>query len=207
MDRLVDGSHWPIERITMENALPQHETSAGRRWSVQARDRHCLGEGRVIVFAHQGPMEQQTMTDLVTIAERFSLEQGDALATRKRLVGVLIEGLENAVRHVDEQERDSIFAVLTSRDDRYSITVGNAMPVATAVVLADRLSILNDMDDADVKEHYLKLLSNNARSSNGGAGLGLLSMARKSLRPISCRTDRLGHTSVGFCIEIAIARS
>lgn len=161
----------------------------------------------MIVFAHQGSMDQQAMTDLVGIAERFSLAQDDALATRKRLIGVLIEGLENAIRHVGEKDRDSIFAVLASHGDRYAITVGNAMPVATAVVLADRLSILNQMDDADVKEHYLKLLSNTARSSNGGAGLGLLSMARKCLRPISCWTDRLDHTSVGFCIEVAIART
>jgi hypothetical protein len=191
----------------MNNAMHQRSMSAGQQWSVEASARHCLDDGRVIVFAHQGQIDQQTMTDLVGVAERYSLENSDVLTTRKRLVGVLVEGLENAVRHVGDGDRESVFAVLSSHGDRYTITVGNAMPLATAVVLSNRVSILNEMDDADVKEHYLKLLSNTARSRNGGAGLGLLSMARKSLRPIACRTDRLDHTTVGFCLELAVARS
>ncbi|MEO8066989.1 MAG: DUF6272 family protein [Flavobacteriales bacterium] len=190
----------------MSNVTNQFEAAIGLQWSVQARDRHSSHEGRSVVFAHQGALTQDGMAELLTIAEQHALDQGDALTTRKRLVGVLVEGLENAHRHVVAELSESIFAVLACNSERYTITVGNAMPMVTAALLSHRVSVLNEMDDTDVKEHYLKLLSNDARSNNGGAGLGLLTMARKSLRPLGCITDRLDAAHVGFAMELSVAR-
>ena len=64
--------------------------------------------------------------------------------------------------------------------------------------------ILNEMDEADLKEHYLKLLSNSARSEHGGAGLGLLTMARKSAKPIVVRTARLCSMAAFLIMEVRI---
>lgn len=190
----------------MTNATNPFQAAIGQQWSLDARDRHCPRDGQVIVFAHQGPLTQDGVAELVAIAERYSLDQGDALATRKRMVGVLLEGLENAYRHVSEDLRESVFAVLVCSNERYNITVGNAMPMVTAALLSHRLSVLNEMDDTDVKEHFLKLLSNKGRTTNGGAGLGLLTMARKSLRPLACVSDRLDAAHVGFAMELSVAR-
>ena len=74
----------------------------------------------------------------------------------------------------------ALFALLVRRDGGYGLSVGNALPSASAAVLADRVATLNHMDEADLREHYLKLLANEGRTERGGAGLGLLTMVRKS---------------------------
>ena len=191
----------------MSNATNPFQAAIGQQWSVDARDRYCPSDGQVIILAHQGPLTQDGVAELVAIAERHSLDHGDSLATRKRMVGVLLEGLENAYRHVAEELRESVFAVLVCNSERYTIAVGNAMPMVTAALLSHRLSVLNEMDDTDVKEHFLELLSNKDRTNNGGAGLGLLTMARKSLRPLGCVSDRLDAAHVGFAMELSVARA
>ncbi|MFZ1688335.1 MAG: DUF6272 family protein [Flavobacteriales bacterium] len=190
----------------MNNLTNPFQVEIGQQWSVEARDRRCAQDGRTIVFAHQGELTQDGLAELVAIAEHYSLVQCDDVSTRKRLVGVLVEGLENAHRHVTAAFRQSIFAVLTCNNERYMVAVGNAMPIVTAALLSHRVSILNEMDDVDVKEHYLKLLSNTGRTKSGGAGLGLLTMARKSRRPVSCISDRLDAAHVGFAMELVVVR-
>jgi hypothetical protein len=74
----------------------------------------------------------------------------------------------------------------------YLLATGNAVPPATATLLTHRMGILNQMDPQDLREHFLKLLANNSRTQEGGSGLGLLAIARRSTRPMVARTSSLG---------------
>ncbi|MBK6891554.1 MAG: hypothetical protein IPH00_00020 [Flavobacteriales bacterium] len=50
----------------------------------------------------------------------------------------------------------------------------------------------------------MKLLTNDSRSTNGGAGLGLLTLARKSVRPILTTSDTLGPFTSYFSFELPV---
>jgi hypothetical protein len=119
---------------------------------------------------------------------------------------VVVEGLENAHRHVSPELNDSVYAVLTCTEECYQLTVGNIMPLVTATVLGHRIAILNEMDESDIKEHYLRLLSHDARTAKGGAGLGLLTMARKTMKPMICNIERLDAAFVGVSLRLSVAR-
>lgn len=176
----------------------------GRRWLDEARERSLEDPASSVVFAHHGPIDHDMVEQLVRTAEGSSLFAEEGVAIRKRLINVLLEGLENIHHHALAILRDASFAVLVRERQGYVFTAGNAVPVATAALLTHRVSILNEMDGADLKEHYLKLFSNDARSINGGAGLGLLTIARKSVRPILTRTSPLGPYSAFFALELRV---
>jgi hypothetical protein len=176
----------------------------GQQWLEDSLLR-CLEDpsGRV-VFAYHGAMDHEQVQRLITEAENASLTNEDGVAQRKRMMNVLVEGLENVYHHSLPSHKEAAFA-LCVRDSRgYRLAFGNAVPLAMAALITHRVGILNEMDEADLKEHYLKLLSNSARSEHGGAGLGLLTMARKSTRPLAIRTAKLSQEAAFLTMEARV---
>ncbi|MEO8591284.1 MAG: DUF6272 family protein [Flavobacteriales bacterium] len=147
------------------------------------------------------------MEALLATAEEASLSLRDAVSMRKRLFNVLVEGLDNIRLHASEDHRESIFAVLVDTPAGYKLLMGNALPVAMAALLTHRVGVLNEMDEADLREYHLKLLANDGRTERGGAGLGLLTMARKSARPMVTHTFPRDEGSAYFALELAVLRT
>jgi len=140
----------------------------------------------------------------IGLAEAFSMERKDPKTIRKRLVNVLLEALENLSRHVEDKDRDTTFARLGRLAGSYVLVVGNALPSAVAAVLLSRVDILNDMIEDDLKLHYMGLLKNDSRTANGGAGLGLVTMVRRSRRPVLARSYAISEQQALLVLELAI---
>lgn len=187
----------------MDTVMPHLDI--GRKWLDDACTRLTRAAGSRVLFSHHGSLDHDTVHHLLATAETSSLEMADDIGPRKRMMNVLVEGLENIQRHSLPTHREIAFAMLGRHVGGYSISLGNAVPTAIAALIGHRVGILNEMDDADLKEHYLKLLSNGARSDHGGAGLGLLTMARKSERPIDVRTCKLGTSIALLVMELRVS--
>ncbi len=141
---------------------------------------------------------------MLATVEAYCRDCGDPVTVRKRLVQVLLESLDNLCRHAKGVFGDSSFVLLVRSGDGYRLCSGNAVPAATGVLLMHRIGILNSMGQEDLREHYLKLLSNSGRTLNGGAGLGLMSMARKVVRPILGTAHGLGPFTSYFTFEMQV---
>lgn len=173
-------------------SLPLAECTAGPEVSV--------------VFDHNGAVDHAMVEHLLGVAEQASLTAGDPVALRKRLFTVLVEGLENMHHHGHEDFRDRAFALLTAGPDGYRMMLGNVLPVATAALLAQRVGILNEMREEDLKELHLQLLSDQGRTGHGGAGIGLLTMARKSTAPLRVHSRPMGGDLACFALELHLRR-
>ena len=68
----------------------------------------------------------------------------------------------------------------TVGEQAYSITYGNWVLKDVKETLEENLSTIVSKDDSELKEYYLEILNNSGFSTKGGAGLGLIDMARKS---------------------------
>ena len=184
--------------------LPDH--ALDQHWARPALDHLLSGSGHRVVFSHTGPVDHTVVEDLLARAEAASLAAGDAVTVRKRLFNVLVEGLENVHHHAVEGHRSSAFAVLVDTGDGYRLALGNSMPVARAALLTHRVEVLNSMDEADLKQHFMLMLGNDSRTERGGAGLGLLTMARKCHRPMVVRTFPMDQHSAYLVMEVAVLR-
>jgi hypothetical protein len=158
-----------------------------------------------IVLAHAGPVKAAMIAGMLDAADAHCRQCNDPVTVRKRLIQVLLESVDNICRHATGALGESS-AVLVARDGAgWLLFTGNVVPAATAVLLAHRIGILNSMGREDLRDHYLRLLSNTDRSRNGGAGLGLLTMARKTARPILVAAEPMGPFTSYFTFEMRVA--
>jgi hypothetical protein len=152
-----------------------------------------------VVLRLTGEVGHAELERFVQHAEAWSLEAADGVVTRKRLLNVLVEALENLRMHTDPSLAHTSFAVLKADEQAFTLLIGNAMPSATAAVMNHRIEVLNAMSEADLKQHYLLLLGNSGRTDRGGAGLGLITIARKSARPLNV-TSRVRDEATRYLI-------
>jgi hypothetical protein len=176
----------------------------GQRWLHDARIRAVEDVSARVVVAYSGLIDHARVQQILADAESASLQAEDTMPLRKRMMNVLVEGLENIHHHTLPSHREASCIVLARDSNGYSVSLGNAVPLAMAALITHRVGILNEMDEADLKEHYLKLLSNSARSEHGGAGLGLLTMARKCTKPLVVSTSRLCPTAAFLTMEMRV---
>lgn len=181
------------------SGVPLHQ-----HWNTAIRAGMASAWSGEVVFEHTGPMHHADVDRSIGLAEAFSVQRNDPKAIRKRLVNVLVEALENLSRHVEDKDRDTTFARLGRSANSYVLVVGNALPMAVAAVLMSRVEILNDMDDEDLKQHYLGLLKNDSRTANGGAGLGLVTMVRRSGRPVQARCYPINEQQTLLVMELSM---
>lgn len=163
--------------------------------------------GTSVIFEHFGPLDQDVVGRLLESADATSRASNDPMPVRKRLITVLTEGSENTHRHVRSEHRSSSFVVLAQSPEGYRLAVGNALPHEAAKDLQGRVETLNKLDDPALKEGYMEVLSNGLRTKNGGAGLGMWAMARRSTRPMLAWTLPLDAASAYFVLELAIQRN
>ena len=186
----------------MEHAIPLPEMS--QRWLEKARSRLLVEPSDRLVFEHSGAVHADLIPNMLDRVEAHSHASGDTVMLRKRLIHILVESVDNMNRHALGILADASFALLVRNKEGYRFTTGNAVPFATAMLLSRRVEILNAMGAEDLKDHYMKLLANESRSLNGGAGLGLLTLARKSMRPIITTSDTLGPFTSFFSFELHV---
>ena len=98
---------------------------------------------------------------------------------RKRLFMYVLESLQNVSRHVDKNEHSSMSLVVYSKSKGgYTVTTGNVIPTANIVDLKSRLDEINKLHPNEIRNVYRQMLSTSEFNSRGGAGLGLIEMAK-----------------------------
>lgn len=137
--------------------------------------------GRQLMFAYRGQVTGDNSVLLLTLLEK-EMELSDySFIGRKRLFMFVLENLQNITRHsLNLGKHGMSIVVYTKSDKGYTVTTGNAIVKEEVNELKDRLLEINRLDPEQIKETYRTVLQTSDLSSKGGAGLGLLEMARKT---------------------------
>ena len=69
--------------------------------------------------------------------------------------------------------------ILAQNMDEYQLTCTNMVRVETAKKITNALEHIKRMNEKELKNHYMEVLSNEQYSVQGGAGLGLITIALK----------------------------
>lgn len=138
---------------------------------------------------YKGEMNHQIMRSFAFMANRKIAEKNIPTPIRKKVFHVMIECLQNITKHsddFDEKEKqigNGLFVVGQNKDSFYVVT-GNLIGNEKMKVLEDRINLLNNADKAKLKELFLKQMMDGVLTEKGGAGLGLIDIARKSGRKL-----------------------
>ncbi len=134
---------------------------------------------------YKGEMNHQIARSFAFMANRKIAEKNVPSSVRKRLFHIMIESLQNITKHSDDfdendkQIGNGLFIVGYNKTVFYVIT-GNLIRNEKMKALEERLIILNSSTQAELKALFLKQMMEGNLNEKGGAGLGLIDIARKT---------------------------
>jgi len=166
-----------IELVIMIK-LPQMNDISYSFYQSFSEDKFCLlYDGNIL----------DEVTDKIIDLSEFNFEnQSDYAKSRKKVSFLLAECFQNIIRHggkvnrEDSRNIDTGFFLTRNINDTYYITSANLIKKENISGLKERLNRVNSLDKDSLKALYLEELENKGFSEKGGAGLGLIEIARKS---------------------------
>ncbi|NMF90567.1 biofilm regulation protein kinase SiaB [Aromatoleum petrolei] len=97
--------------------------------------------------------------------------------------------------------------IIVSRDDegRYVVSAGNVVLAADGRALEARIAELAAMDKAELKAAFkAQMRAPRDPDARTGAGLGLIDLARRASRPLSCNLKPLDDAHAFFSLRVVI---
>ena len=142
--------------------------------------REIMMEDR-LMFVYRGVVTNQNSEALLLLLEKEMEQSEFGFIGRKRLFMFVLESLQNVSRHSVNGDSDIMSLVVYSKKDRgYTVTTANVINAADEEELREQLDLLNRLDAPEIRKLYREKLSTTDLSSKGGAGLGLIEMAKKT---------------------------
>ena len=134
-----------------------------------------------LMFAYRGEVTGDNSVGLLTLLEREMEFSDFSLLGRKRLFMFVLENLQNITRHgVANSEEMTSLVVYHKTADGYTVSTGNALKKSDVKGLRSNLEKINSLDSDKIREVYRTMLQDTKIGRKGGAGLGLMEMARKT---------------------------
>lgn len=133
------------------------------------------------MFAYRGVVTNDNSVPLLMLLENEMKSSEYGYLGRKRLFMFVLESLQNVQRHSNKNLHANMSLVVYSKTDNgYTVSTGNVIHNENIDILKSKLDEVNKLETDDIRNVYREMLSNSKLSSKGGAGLGLIEMAKKT---------------------------
>lgn len=136
-----------------------------------------------IILSFKGDFNQDLVNAILLLAEREPDVQSGATLVRARVFSIMVECMQNirkygAVNASGSELKPGIVLVCRS-ENGYALRTGNLIANNEIAPLKEKLEKLKTLNKDDLKALHKKVLSETKLSEKSGAGLGLISIARK----------------------------
>lgn len=160
--------------------------------------RKCFSGDKICIF-YRGNFDDIFTDKLISLAE-YEVEK----KAKKRISFLISESFQNIVRHGNHDlstANDSLFGIRAVAPFSH-IFSSNTITEKEKNYLEEKLNFINKLDPEELKQLYTKVLSEGGLSDKGGAGLGLIEMAKRSKKPIQTEFKKLKDDVFAFNMQI-----
>lgn len=160
-----------------------------------------------LTYVYKGVFNPSLTDKILALAETNLNLLGEVVKTQKKVYFVMVESLQNITRHqdVDQERNNQAFFVVQNKDGKYGMASGNVIENENIPSLKEKLDKINSLDAEALKAHYKDVLENTGLSDKGGAGLGLIEIARRSGGKLAYEFKTLSNSSSFFYFKSRIA--
>lgn len=142
-------------------------------------------QGSTMEYTYRGSFTTKVTDTILSLTESNLQNDNVEKKIRKRVFFIIVEGLQNVTRHQSSGESDELAGypglfVVQYKPDGYYITTGNLINISHKETIKRQIDKINSLDKQQLKEYSLEVLDEGEFSDKGGAGLGLIEIARKS---------------------------
>lgn len=158
-----------------------------------------------LMFVYRGIVTNENSESLLMLLEKEMENSEFGFVGRKRLFMFVLESLQNVTRHSDRSQYGEMSLVVYSKTDTgYTVSTGNVIETDKIEELKTKLEEINRLDSDEIRNVYRQMLSNAEFSSKGGAGLGLIEMAKKTGNKLDYDFIRLDNNFSYFILSKTI---
>jgi hypothetical protein len=143
-----------------------------------------------LLLCFNGPFSQSLIEEIGNALKKYLQSQSIPSSSALDVFAAYIEITQNIREYASSHgygETEASATVVIGRDEegRYVITAGNLIEITDGEKLVGWINALAAMDKAQLRATYKEQLRK-PREGDGGAGLGLIDIARKASQPFSC---------------------
>jgi hypothetical protein len=173
-------------------------------------DLHCLLKQSDFSYVYNGDFSQELTDRILSFAESAVDSHAESTKVKKKLYFVMVESLQNVARHSEaapdtKQKNASSFFIIQSLKQHYYLTSANSIDKKDIEPLREKLEHVNSLDKDALKLYSNEILTQGAFSEKGGAGLGLVEMARKSGNKLAFDFSDINNAISYFYFQLKIS--
>lgn len=171
--------------------------------------------GGDVLVEHVGDFSSALIDSILPTMERKLQESVKSENIRKRTFHIFVECAQNLYHHIAPANAvgkrygtDKVGAILLTKDDSgCRITTGNFISKDKSAELGELIGKINNLDEDQLRALYRDTVSNKGFSEKGGAGLGMIDMARKSKHKLNCQFIPINDTPglVFFSFDVCVS--
>lgn len=148
-----------------------------------------------IFFCFSGPVSQELLVEIGSILKQKIKLEDAGNSTALRVFSMVVEQAQNIIHYSAERcpklnptkpgEEISIGIIAVGYENgHYFVLSGNMVEEEKVSRLQDKLTKLQKMTKAELKQHYKEQRKKGPDYGSKGAGLGFIDMAKKASRPL-----------------------
>lgn len=140
-------------------------------------------ENNCFAFYYQGKFTDDLPLKVITDTKPKLLKNRDTYRFHQKISFISIECLQNVIRHaVKAKEMESYNSkfLIQKTNDRITIITGNLMENSEVEDLKERIEELKKLSKKDLSFRYKIQLEKGSMTKRGGAGLGLISIIKRT---------------------------
>jgi hypothetical protein len=166
-----------------------------------------------VIINHKGMIDLEVIDDILLKLKNYLQEKQFELVIRKRVYTLAVECLDNIYKHADHSihiaEIISEFPprfIIEKINDDFQIHTGNIIFDVNREKISNKIERLNKLTPEEINNLYKKSLTNAEISEKGGAGLGLIVMAKITAHKIKYDFEKINDKFFYFAMQLTIKK-
>ncbi len=166
----------------------------------------AVGDNTTLLFSHFGDFDVVKVENTLKLIESGVLETGDKRSTMKRVCGMLIELLQNISIHGARDSKGHMhsFLIVAKTSTEYILYSGNLILSEMIEPMQTRMQQLVNLDATALRKLYIEILCNEEYSSQGGAGLGLVTIVKRAENKVKFDIDAIDEHFGFFRLHVSV---
>ncbi len=168
-----------------------------------------------IILSFKGDITQDLLSSVFSIMETRLENDKEKPQLKKKFYHILIECLQNLYHHNEamseeesqaliEEGGSSIFMIGRGENNSFRIITGNFILNSGSEILKTKIDKVNAMNAEELRAYYLDKLNTTELTEKGGAGLGMIDIARKSGHKIDYHFNKVSDKFSFFSLAVTV---
>ena len=165
------------------------------------------------IFTYSGPLNFHDVIHWKELIEKLLIQQNVENKQKRRIINILIEGLQNIQLHGEPDKAVLVGSVRTclilliKELDEYVLIFGNYIKKNERRGLEEKIVTLENLNQAALKQLYMQKIEKGEITEKGGAGLGLIKMFLESNKNTSYSFQSINDLHSFFTLELRVSKN